>query len=399
MSNALAIGSVTATLRGVLEQALTGINVNGAHVTSLRPDAKALPNPGVNVFLYRVAPNPAFRHADLPARTADGTLLRRPQAALDLHYLLTFHGDDNLEEPQRLMGAVVRRLHTLPVLQPAEIRAITSAQAQLAGTDLADQAELVRVLPDTGSLDDLSRLWAMFPETAYSLSALYVASVVLIEAELEQPAPGIPVQQFTLSVVPMALPVIESVVPQTVDGGSPPSSVSLRGRNLIGAAQQSSVLIDGRRSASIGGASTPTAVTFAVPVDLQAGLHSVQLVRADPLGPPHIGSASNPAHFALRPRLISINLAGNVARVAVTPFPTAVQRIVLLLNELGAGPVSRSFQFAVVRRTTDTDPVTFNAAQLARGTSYLARVQVDGVESALSVDGAGEITGPILHAP
>src|SRR5262245_35714292 len=44
MSNALAIATVTATLRGVLKQALTGINVTGADVTSLRPDATALPN-------------------------------------------------------------------------------------------------------------------------------------------------------------------------------------------------------------------------------------------------------------------------------------------------------------------------------------------------------------------
>src|SRR5690348_9540501 len=104
MSNALAIATVTAMLRSVLRNALTGINVSGADVTSLRPDAPNLPNPGVNIFLYRVAPNPFFRTADLPTRRADGALLRRPQAALDLDYLLTFYGDDNVEEPQRLLG-------------------------------------------------------------------------------------------------------------------------------------------------------------------------------------------------------------------------------------------------------------------------------------------------------
>jgi hypothetical protein len=400
VSNALAIATVTATLRAVLKRSLTGIHVVGADVLSLRPDAPNLPNPGVNLFLYRVAPNLAFRHSDLPTRRADGTLVKRPLAALDLHYLLTFHGDDNLEEPQRLLGAVVRQLHTQPTLTHDDIRTLAAGQVQLAGTDLADQPELVRVVPDAASLDDLSRVWAMFPETSYMLSALYMASVVLIEAEVETPAPGIPVQSFTLAVVPLALPVIEDVEPQAVDGGTPAAAVTLLGRNLLGgSAAQTSVLIDGAVSVGVDPASTPAAVAFTVPASVAAGVHSVQVVRADPLAPPHIGSASNPAFFALRPRLVSTSLAAGTVTAVLTPVPGARQRVALLLNELTVNPVSRSFTLPAGPRAADTDPVTFDATPVATGATYLTRVQVDGVESALRVDSAGHVTGPNLLVP
>src|SRR5260370_12855807 len=107
MSNPLAIATVTQTLVQVLSDGLDAAQVTGAHVTALPPDAKAgLPDAGVNVFLYQVAPNAALRNTDLPTRRADGSLLNRPTAAIDLHYLLTFYGDETRLEQQRLVAAV-----------------------------------------------------------------------------------------------------------------------------------------------------------------------------------------------------------------------------------------------------------------------------------------------------
>src|SRR5437867_2451557 len=124
MSNALAIATVTETLKNVLKNALPASLVNGADVTVFRPDAsKSLPPKGVNIFLYQVTPNPSWRNADLPTRKADGSLIRRPQVALDLHYLISFYGDDAHFEQQRLLGAVARTLHAAPTLSRAEVKA------------------------------------------------------------------------------------------------------------------------------------------------------------------------------------------------------------------------------------------------------------------------------------
>ena len=104
MSNHLAVATVTGTLRTVITDAVAA--VPGAAVTMQRPDgAAANQGAGINIFLYQVTPNAAYRNADLPTRRSDGELLQRPQAALVLHYLLSFFGDDGKLEPQRLLGA------------------------------------------------------------------------------------------------------------------------------------------------------------------------------------------------------------------------------------------------------------------------------------------------------
>ena len=51
-----------------------------------------------------------------------GNWRSRPQAALDLHYLLTFYGNEAQLEPQRLLGSVVRTLHARPVLTRQQIQ-------------------------------------------------------------------------------------------------------------------------------------------------------------------------------------------------------------------------------------------------------------------------------------
>ena len=109
MSNHLAIATVTASLRRMV-QGVVSADVSGATVTTVRPteSGAGLPQTGVNIFLYQVVPNPDLRNLDLPTRRADGSVLQRPVAALDLFYLFSFYGDQSTLESQRLLGAVVR---------------------------------------------------------------------------------------------------------------------------------------------------------------------------------------------------------------------------------------------------------------------------------------------------
>src|SRR4051812_41849924 len=102
MSNYMALATVTATLSQLVQEAINSQTLMLPTVTHMRPDGTGLPSPGVNIFLYQVTPNAAWRNVDLPARNSDGQLITRPRVALDLHYLLTFYGDDTALEPQRL---------------------------------------------------------------------------------------------------------------------------------------------------------------------------------------------------------------------------------------------------------------------------------------------------------
>jgi hypothetical protein len=76
MSNFLAIATATATLRQVLDDAVK-VDVNGAEVKTVRPNAPTneLPSPGVNVFLYQITPNTAWRNCDLPTRRTNGDVV------------------------------------------------------------------------------------------------------------------------------------------------------------------------------------------------------------------------------------------------------------------------------------------------------------------------------------
>src|SRR5215467_5045669 len=146
MSNFLAIATVTAAMQQLLQDPVNNA-VSGAKVGFNRPDSSGSSSPRVNVYLYQVTPNAAYRNADLPTHRADGTLVQKPQAALDLHYLFTFQGSDDKLEPQRMLGAVASTLQAQPLLSAQNIQAaISSAQFStiLATSDLANQVEKVR---------------------------------------------------------------------------------------------------------------------------------------------------------------------------------------------------------------------------------------------------------------
>ena len=110
------------SFRQMLNEAAVGSGVADAHATAVRPsgtnsgNAGNLPTVGVNLYLYQVMPNVAFRNTDTPTRRSDGTLLQPSRSAYDLNYLLTFYGNDGELEPHRILGNVLRELHTEPVL-------------------------------------------------------------------------------------------------------------------------------------------------------------------------------------------------------------------------------------------------------------------------------------------
>lgn len=189
MSNHLAIATVTAAL-GQIAHAAAQSAVSGVMLRIGRPSA---PSGGtaerkLHVYLYQVTPNAALRNVDLPTRDSNGRLVHRPQAALDLHYLVSFYGDDQALEPDRMLGAVARDLHARPLLTAQLIRDVIGGRSELAGSDLDSALESVKFTPAQLSLDEMSRLWSVMVQTPHALSIPYVGTVVLIDALENAPA-------------------------------------------------------------------------------------------------------------------------------------------------------------------------------------------------------------------
>ena len=276
MSNVLAIAAVTQLLKDLINDTLINGNISqvlGADftVTALPPDRVVADNGDqstqLNLFLYRISPNAAFRNEDLPTRNREGQLTQRPRLALDLHYILTAVSGEELHA-EILLGYAMQLFHETAILGRETIRAALDLAVMdeilpadfdpIRVSELADQIELLKITPRTLSMDDMSKLWTAF-QASYRTTVAYDISLVLIERELPaRPTlpvlsrgglidpvtgrdPGVLVRPNLLSTTPTittALPgdghpvmrlggTIE-ITGFTLDGGAPGSEVTVR---------------------------------------------------------------------------------------------------------------------------------------------------------------------------
>ena len=190
MSNPLAIATVTA----ILQQLLTGgplrLRCRRGHRDQCAAGRSgALARGRRQHFPLPGQPQRGVAERRPPHARADNSLLHRPQAALDLNYLLTFYGEDTTLDQQRLLGVTVRQLHAAPVLAVIRTQRATFASF-LDTSNLADHIDLVRFTPVNYSLEELSKLWSVFLKTDYFLSVAYQASVMRIATDDTLPAPA-----------------------------------------------------------------------------------------------------------------------------------------------------------------------------------------------------------------
>ncbi len=191
MSSALALASVTAVLKDVLENGLARGTVTseiGADtpVSALSPDritAGADEKAQLNLFLYLVTANTALR------ASRGGT--SRP-LALDLHYLVTAYGSQDYHA-EILLGHALQLLHETPVLDRERLRktiaslshgidnrVVPPALAALAASDIADRVERIEITPAFLGTDEMSKLWSAI-QAKYRPSATYRVSTVMID--------------------------------------------------------------------------------------------------------------------------------------------------------------------------------------------------------------------------
>ena len=194
MSSALAIAGVTALLRDRLNDRIINHDVtsqvgNSVLVSVLPPDRVLTPNGSqasqINLFLYHVVPNPGWRNEGLPSLDDRGyQRLSNPPLALDLHYLISTYADDDLSA-EILLGYAMQLLHEFPVITrkmiatafqvPPTVGAeLPAALRAVADCGLADQLELLKITPQTLSIDELSKLWtatqsSIRPSAAYQV--------------------------------------------------------------------------------------------------------------------------------------------------------------------------------------------------------------------------------------
>ena len=423
MSSALAIASVTAVLKDLLDNAVIDHSLSAAvggpvTVTALspgqiRPNDDGVVNRQLNLFLYHVTPNTGWSNVGLPSRDSRGNRITNPPLALDLYYLLTAYGQEDFEA-EILLGYAMQRFHETPVLTRAAIRTalaqpdgpvsgagiLPSALEALTASDLADQVEQIKLTQYPLNVEEASKLWSAF-QTNYRPSVAYHVSVVLVQTEraVRSALPvltrgvddsGVAVQADTNS----PFPAVFSVEPASNQFAAVlGDELVIKGQRLEGATL--AVLIHNQRLAApleltpLAGATAEEvrarlqinpatdAATFV------AGVYTLSLVldRGTPQE-----RTTNEVPFGLAPRMpvppapgdppsIEAVRGGDGVTVTVRCRPDVLpaQRVTLVVGDTEAPAQARAAR---------TNTLTFRFAQLPAG-EYNVRLRVDGVESLL----------------
>jgi hypothetical protein len=427
MSTALAIAGVSAVLRdllinGLIDQDLTP-SLGDVTVSATAPDRVRQPDENgpsqLNLFMYRVTPNLGWSNVGYPTHGSAGARVSSSPLALDLHYLLTAFGAEDFHA-EILLGYAMQLLHEHAVLSRDAIRTSLSPPTQapgggglpdnlrvLATSNLADQVEQIKIVPEVLNTEEISKLWAAI-QTNYRPTAAYHASVVLIEREVSTRR-SLPVQRRAIHTRQLGRPTIDALEPQFL---SPGESLTLHGVGLKATPAE----VDFGGIAAPPDLLTDRRIEVTLPAGLRAGINTVQVVHDLDFGTPnepHRGFRSNTAAFVLRP-VITPGAPQNVvdlgndfrsAELTVTFSPDVGkrQRATLLLNEAApaAGQPARAYSFDAPLRNDPADPdasptLTFVIPSVHIG-SYFARVVVDGGESALDTDPVTlEPQGPLV---
>lgn len=434
MTNALGIVAVTAVLKDLLENGLVSdsitTSVGDVIVTALPPDRISIGNDEraqLNLFLYQVSQN---RNADWVSREHSG-LRRAPSLlenqfqltrdqrstnlpmALDLHYLLTAYGAKDFQA-ELLLGYAMQQLHGMAVLTREVIYTalknaasvstsgvLSQALATVSPLDLADQVGQIKICPEFFNMEETSKLWSAL-QTHYRPSAAYQASMVLIESRELRKLTDLGSVSFHQPLIEQVIAPLESGHPITTG-----STLLIRGKRLRG--EVTRARLSGIETLLVPHEVKETQISLLLPPDLPAGLQGVQIVHLLPTGVKSSAQhevESNLAAFVLHPTItVAVNspkgaqkkqvngndLCSTEITVEFNPKVNKAQRVVLLLNEVSSSEMM-TYSFGMGSPNAAVDTIVIPVS-LKPGT-YWVRVQVDGAESPLTLNQAGEYDAP-----
>lgn len=413
MSNAFAIGAVTAVIKNLLDNATVHeplvTSVGSVKVTAISPDQIKLDATDyvrINLFLYHVEPNAAWANAALPSRDVRGDRLVNAPLALNLYYLVSAYGKQDFEA-EVLLGYAAQLLHEVPVLTRESIRKTFEAAVPLptllekiATAKLADQIELVKITPVNMNAEEMSKLWAAL-QTPYRPSIAYVASVVLIEAGRPSRTPmpvlmrgdadrGVVTQP---SLVPPFPTLTNAVPPNKQPAILLAQTLTLEGYDLSGSNVQvrfEPPMLGTPIVVAAAGGSNATKILVSIPnapADWPAGVWKAAAVVTR-TGEP--ARTSNTIAFALAPAIVTKIVGPDEVLDTDITRPAGVLTIKLkvrpqVLPQQKVSLIVGERELVAEPRATKTADLTF----LATGVNapppgeYAVRLRVDGIESQL----------------
>jgi hypothetical protein len=263
MSASTAIGMVSESLRNLLvgEMDLSP----PVPVTVLAPDEGG-GDRRINLFLYKVQENPAFKNMDWQVKRGSPDTLVPPPLSLNLFYLMTPYAANDVltgnATAHEILGEAMRVFYENPIVPPDYLV-----------EGLQDAREQLQIIQNTLDLEELARVWSTFTQP-FRLSVMYQVSVVQLDMlpASERPMPKRVLQTGVPDVrAPFSPPVVSDLVPLSGPVGT---LITVHGQHLAG--WRAYVMVMGRKLLDAQEL-TQDQFTVTLPADLPLGFHEIRV--------------------------------------------------------------------------------------------------------------------------
>jgi hypothetical protein len=425
MSNEFSIAAVTLMLHDLLKEIENIKNIDGFDElpAEAKPDnqvfVETLPldkayefskdKNQLNLFLYHVEYNAAWRNMDLPGQVKPGETGHTP-LALNLYYIITAYGEKGSELiGHLLLGKAMSILHDHALLGRQEIKEICKVSG------LHKQVERLRITPQPISLDEVSKLWTGF-QTQYRLSAAYEVSVVLIESKQPTRTPlpvltrggkdingnekGVFVQPHLIP----PFPTLEAVTfPENRTGALLGDQLTFTGHHLGGAADTVTVsfshpILDTPHEITVApGNRSETGIKLQLPdepANWPAGFYKIAVLVKTIISTKEYIHTTNEIPLMLMPK-INLPIQTEVSppvddeyevtiKITSSPKVWVEQKVSLLFGDRESLP-----QPPPDPNQEQYDDLIFLMSGILKG-KYFLRLRVDGVDSPL-IDSSGKV--------
>jgi Pvc16 N-terminal domain len=131
----------------------------------------------ITVFLYSIVETPSLRNE--PPVNSKASEFQIPPLSLDLYYMLTCYGSERISDlsertlqARELLGQAMRVLYDFGIIGGSLL------QGDLAGTD-----EELRITLNTITVEDITRIWSVFPDTPFRPSVSYLVTPVRLASK------------------------------------------------------------------------------------------------------------------------------------------------------------------------------------------------------------------------
>lgn len=167
MGNYRVIHSIEEKLKALLEadEVLNGISPKPAIFFDPPPKESPAAENRVYFFLYHIVENIYLKNED--SCRIDNTCLKNPPMYLDLHYLTILYGPGR----NLVLGRIMQIFYDHTTMRGTEL-------------GLEEKDDEIKVLFDSISLDDLTKIWSSFKEAGYTLSVAYIVTPVRIDSTI-----------------------------------------------------------------------------------------------------------------------------------------------------------------------------------------------------------------------